>query len=400
MIPLQHVLPLLLAISMQFSLSACERSPAETASVSPAPPAQTQELPEDSQGPSSPPQEEEEVTAGTEWYRGFRLDNVLHSETEGDIHYHIYLPDDYDGSSPYALYLTLPGYEGLYFQGVGENLYREDFAFQALNYNSRMIVAAPQLNDWGETSARQTIALTEYLLDHYNIDRNQVYANGYSGGGETMSQVMGLRPDLFTAYLHCSSQWDGAYEPVVESRTPVYLVVGAEDEYYGSQPTQRAYDQLYALYAAEGLSPEEIQSLLVLDIKDADYFSAGAPRTSTAGAICSHRTPISWAGCFKPDQQDLTVNRSGRGAPGGCRSDPPAGREALHLSATLGGVSFCLHFKQGLSKIVHMRDRSTTAVRKAVSYVQSSAGDLSPGRGCREFQQSGGGAVHHAACGH
>ena len=38
MIPQQHVLPLLLAISMQFSLSACERSPAETASVSPAPP--------------------------------------------------------------------------------------------------------------------------------------------------------------------------------------------------------------------------------------------------------------------------------------------------------------------------------------------------------------------------
>ena len=286
MIPLQHVLPLLLAISMQFSLSACERSPAETASVSPAPPAQTQELPEDSQGPSSPPQEEEEVTAGTEWYRGFRLDNVLHSETEGDIHYHIYLPDDYDGSSPYALYLTLPGYEGLYFQGVGENLYREDFAFQALNYNSRMIVAAPQLNDWGETSARQTIALTEYLLDHYNIDRNQVYTNGYSGGGETMSQVLSLRPDRFTAYLHCSSQWDGAYEPVVESRTPVYLVVGAEDEYYGSQPTQRAYDQLYALYAAEGLSPEEIQSLLVLDIKDADYFSAGgAPNQHGGGNL-------------------------------------------------------------------------------------------------------------------
>ena len=97
---------------------------------------------------------------------------------------------------------------------------------------------------------------------------------------------MGLRPDLFTAYLHCSSQWDGAYEPVVESRTPVYLVVGAEDEYYGSQPTQRAYDQLYALYAAEGLSPEEIQSLLVLDIKDADYFSAGgAPNQHGGGNL-------------------------------------------------------------------------------------------------------------------
>ena len=28
-----------------------------------------------------------------------------------------------------------------------------------------------------------------------------MYAEGYSGGGETMSRVMGLRPDLFTAYL-------------------------------------------------------------------------------------------------------------------------------------------------------------------------------------------------------
>ena len=92
------------------------------------------------------------------------------------------------------------------FKGVGENLYSEDFAFEALNYNDKMIVAAPQLNDWGETSAEQTVALTEYLLDTYNIDAGRVYANGYSGGGETMSRVLGMRPDLFAAYLHCSSQ--------------------------------------------------------------------------------------------------------------------------------------------------------------------------------------------------
>lgn len=51
-----------------------------------------------------------------------------------------------------------------------------------------------------------------------------------------MSQVMGLRPDLFTAYLQGASQWDGAYEPVAESHTPVYLVVGEGDEYYGRSP--------------------------------------------------------------------------------------------------------------------------------------------------------------------
>ena len=50
-----------------------------------------------------------------------------------------------------------------------------------------MIVVAPQLSGWDETSADQTIALTEYFLANYNIDESRVYGEGYSGGGETMS---------------------------------------------------------------------------------------------------------------------------------------------------------------------------------------------------------------------
>lgn len=214
------------------------------------------------------------VTEGTEEYRGFTLDNVLHSENNGDIHYNLYVPDSYDGSEPYALFFTLPGYQGLYFQGVGENLYTEDFGFTAQEYNPEMIIVAPQLSDWRETSADQTIALVEYFLANYNIDPDKVYAEGYSGGGETLSLVMGKRPELFAAYLQCSSQWDGDYAPVVESRTPVYLVIGESDEYYGSEPSREAYENLYGLYRQEGLSDEEIDDLLVLDVKDADYFES------------------------------------------------------------------------------------------------------------------------------
>lgn len=76
-----------------------------------------------------------------------------------------------------------------------------------------MIIVAPQLSDWGETSANQTIALVEYFLENYNIDRSRVYANGFSGGGETMSIAVGKRPDLFTAYLQVSSKWDGHKRP-------------------------------------------------------------------------------------------------------------------------------------------------------------------------------------------
>lgn len=230
---------------------------------------------EDSQESASGTEEKGDyVTEGTEEYRGFTLDNVLHSETQGDIHFNLYVPDSYNGEEPYAVFFTLPGYEGLYFQGVGENLYSENFGFEAQAYDPDMIIVAPQLSDWGETSADQTIALVEYFLANYNIDPYRVYGEGYSGGGETMSQVMGKRPELFAAYLQCSSQWDGDYEPVIESRTPVYFVIGESDEYYSSQPTQEAYENLYELYRQEGLSDEEINQLLVLDIKDADYFES------------------------------------------------------------------------------------------------------------------------------
>lgn len=272
MIRLQKFIFLLLALTMGLSLTACGAEATAQPTVKPS------ESPQSVQGASEfvlaqSLNSELEVTEGTEFYHGFQMDNVLHSP-QGEIHYHIYVPDSYDGREPYALFLTLPGYEGLYFQGMGENLRYEDFAFEAKNYNNKMIVAAPQLSDWGETSAKQTITLTEYLISHYNIDPDQVYANGYSGGGETMSLVLGMRPDLFTAYLHCSSQWDGDYAPVAEARIPVYLVVGEADEYYGSQPTQEAYDQLHELYVAEGLTDEEIDRLLVLDIKDDDYFQS------------------------------------------------------------------------------------------------------------------------------
>ncbi|MBR0311602.1 MAG: prolyl oligopeptidase family serine peptidase [Oscillospiraceae bacterium] len=213
------------------------------------------------------------VTEGTETDRGFILDNVLHSPHDGDIHYNAYIPESYDGSKPYALFFTLPGYEGLYFQGVGVNLRAEAFGFEAQKYVEDMIVVAPQLSDWGETSANQTVALVEFFLERYSIDPARVYANGYSGGGETMSLVMAKRPELFAAYLHVSSQWDGAYEPVVEARTPVYLFVGESDEYYGSQPTKTAYNALRDLYLAQGLTEDEIAKLLVLDVKEQKWFT-------------------------------------------------------------------------------------------------------------------------------
>lgn len=248
------------------------------------------QLPSDSQIPS---EVNGDVTAGTQTYRGFLLDNVYHSPDDGEIHFNLYIPESYDGGEPYALYVTLPGYEGLYRFGAGANLRAEEFAFEALRYHENMIVVAPQLGDWGATSADQAVALTEYFIENYNIDQSRVYANGYSGGGETLSLVMDRRPELFTAILHVSSVWDGNIFNVAESRTPVYFVIGENDEYYGSARISETYRRLVSLYEDEGLSAEEIASLAVLDVKDQSYFDAvGAPNQHGGGGFVAYDSAI------------------------------------------------------------------------------------------------------------
>lgn len=61
-------------------------------------------------------QDKKEITVGTSYYRDFLVDNVYHSGKNGDIYYNVYFPDSYDGKKKMALYITLPGYQGLYFQ--------------------------------------------------------------------------------------------------------------------------------------------------------------------------------------------------------------------------------------------------------------------------------------------
>lgn len=236
------------------------------------------------------------VEEGTEEYRGFQVDSILHTESDGDIHFNTYIPDNYDGSIPYALYITLPGYQGLYFQGVAQNIKTEEFGFEAQKYNDQMIIVAPQLSDWSETSARQTIVLTEFFLETYNIDSSKVYINGYSGGGETLSLVLADRPELYTAALMCSSQWDGSYDAVVEDRTPIYFVIGESDEYYGSEPFKKAYQELFKRYKEEGLSETEINEILILDVKGEQYFiDGGIPNQHGGGFLFSRdETIMGW----------------------------------------------------------------------------------------------------------
>lgn len=227
----------------------------------------------------------ETMTLGSQEDRGFILDNVLHHPQRGDIHFSLYLPNSYSPLRPVPLYIALPGWEGLYFQGIGADLKWETLPFEAQKLYPDMIIASAQLNDWGMTSALDAIALTEYLMESYAVDPNRIYLSGLSGGGETGSLVMGMRPNLYAVYLMVASQWDGNLDVLAEERTPVYMIIGEDDSYYGSGSLKAAYQKLHDLYQEQGLTEQAIDELLVLDVKQADWFEAYGYADQHMGAI-------------------------------------------------------------------------------------------------------------------
>ena len=213
------------------------------------------------------------LDAETRVQTGLIPQQVLEGET-GTIHYSYYLPDDYNPQQKYPLMMAMPGYDMMWF---GESSSEANLDWPGfLCWTERpeqMIVVSAQLTDWGETSAEQAIELTEYFIQHFSVDTGRVYAAGYSAGGETMSRAVSLRPDLYAAYLHGASQWDGTFDPVAENGVAVYIFMAQGDEYYGSQRAWDAYNDLLAAYEALGQTEEEIRQVLQLQVPDEAWFA-------------------------------------------------------------------------------------------------------------------------------
>lgn len=205
---------------------------------------------------------------------GLIAEQILNG-ADGDIHYSYYLPENFDKSREYPMMVVMPGYDMMWFgeDSSGSNLNWSGFLVWT-ELDEDMIVVSAQLTDWGEKSARQAVELTEYFLEHFPVDAGRVYAAGYSAGGETMSQAVSMRPDLYAAYLHGASQWDGTYAPVAENGVAVYIFMAENDEYYGSEKARSAYNGLYEAYLDVGLTESRIEDVLCLEIPDNEYFNS------------------------------------------------------------------------------------------------------------------------------
>ena len=215
----------------------------------------------------------EEIPATPQIQPGMIAEQILPG-ADGDIHYSYFLPESYDGRRTYPLVMVMPGYDMMWFgeDSSGSNLDWNGF-LSWTQLDTEMIVVSAQLTDWHEKSARQAIELTEYFIDHFAVDTSRIYAAGYSEGGETMSQAVSMRPDLYAAYLHGASQWDGDYTPIAENGVAVYIYMAEGDEYYGSAKARSAYDELHAAYKNIGWSETEINDVLRLEIPENAFFN-------------------------------------------------------------------------------------------------------------------------------
>lgn len=198
----------------------------------------------------------------------------LLDSVDGEIHYSYFLPEGYNQEGTYPMIVVMPGYDRMWFgaDSSGSNLeWNGVLAWTDLAED--MIVVSAQLTDWGPKSARQANELTEYFIENFAVNTDRIYAAGYSAGGETMSQAVSMRPDLYAAYLHGASQWDGAFAPIAEGQVAVYIFMAENDEYYGSQKARDAYDGLYNAYEEAGYTQAVIDELLQLEIPGNDYFN-------------------------------------------------------------------------------------------------------------------------------
>ena len=220
-----------------------------------------------SQMPSDSDSESQNIKTGI-------IAEQLYIGESGDIHYSYYLPESYDGKREYPMMVVMPGYDMMWFgESSSESNLNWNGFMSWTELDTEMIVVSAQLTDWHETSARQAVELTEYFIDNFAVDTNRVYAAGYSAGGETMSQAVSMRPDLYAAYLHGASQWDGTYESVAENKVAVYIYMAESDEYYGSAKARSAYENLHIAYENVGYGDSEIDSLLRIETPEDAFFN-------------------------------------------------------------------------------------------------------------------------------
>jgi predicted peptidase len=130
----------------------------------------------------------------------------------------------------------------------------------------------------------------EYFIDKYNVDTNRIYYSGNSQGSLIGYQTVGSRPDLWAAFMPCNglshfgdittAEGLASYKQgIVDSMTPMAQAkiamlwqLGRYDAGASGEKGQLFYDFMYDYYKKAGMTDDEINKILQLNIYEEDEY--------------------------------------------------------------------------------------------------------------------------------
>jgi len=107
------------------------------------------------------------------------------------------------------------------------------------------VIVAPDCpgDGWTDpTSERAVLALLDYAVRSWPVDRQRIVVTGYSLGGIGTWFFAARHPEIFSAAVPMAGR------PVIDAglRVPIYAIHGRRDEVIDVEPTRRAIDALRA----------------------------------------------------------------------------------------------------------------------------------------------------------
>ena len=165
------------------------------------------------------------------------------AETGKTMEYNLMVPAGYDGTKSYPLVLFMADASTVgkdvtapLTQGYGAL----EFASDRDQQKHPSFVLVPQYtewavqDDWSTTDeVEMTIRLLQSVCKEYNVDTNRLYTTGQSMGGMMSFFFNITHPDLFTASLFVSSQWDTTKMKDFGKKHFFYIVAGGDQKASG-----------------------------------------------------------------------------------------------------------------------------------------------------------------------
>jgi len=160
--------------------------------------------------------------------------------------YNVFLPEGYDSSASYPMVLYIAD-----SSLVGQSVTAPLSQYGALIWASgteqakrKSIVVVPEypsviIDDHGSFTTTEYVELTARFVagmqDKYAVDPKRVYGTGQSMGCMTVMDLAAKHPDLFTAELFVSGQWEASQLANLAKQKFFYIAAGGDSNSTGGQ---------------------------------------------------------------------------------------------------------------------------------------------------------------------